>query len=135
MENNYIALCPEDNNTLKKEAIYVMNEFNKKDILIKYKGDDKLTKIIFGGEENLVDINYYDDDLTKKMFVFEGLSFTLTDKKKYSYPKKKEDLKCGMVLEYFNNNKWCNEKINNVDADYDKKYKLLMKYEKLRVVV
>ena len=44
-----------------------------------------------------------------------------------------EELKNGMIIEYFNNNKWNELPVNNLDTQYDKMFKLLMKYDKLRI--
>jgi len=131
-EKNYLGICSEDNDTLRREAIFMMNEFSKDDIFVKYKGEDNLSKIVFDGNEIPVDIKYYDND-NKKSFIHEGVSFTLTDRKTYFFPKRKEDLKVGMLLEYFNNNKWHSKQVSNVELEYEKMYKLLMKYEKIRV--
>lgn len=133
-EKNYIGICPEDNDTLRKEAVFMMNEFSKNDIIVKYKGDDVLSKIVFDGNEVPVDITYYDNTL-KKSYIHEGVSFTLTDRKKYFFPKQKEDLRSGMIIEYFNNNKWTSKQVTNLDMEYEKMYKLLMKYEKIRVQI
>ena len=132
-EKNYIAICPNDNDTLRSEAIFMMNEFNKNDIIVKYKGEDTLSKIVFDGNEIPVEVQYYDNNENKKTYIYEGTSFTLTDKKRYFFPKKKEDLKSGMLIEYFNNNKWHVKQVSNIDIEYERMYKLLMKYEKLRV--
>ena len=95
-----------------------MNEFNKSDIIVKYKGEDTLSKIVFDGNEISVEVQYYDGNEGKKTYIHEGVSFTLTDKKKYFFPKKKEDLKTGMIVEYFNNNKWHSKKVSDVEKEY-----------------
>ena len=133
-EKNYLGICAEDNDTLRKEAIFMMNEFSKDDIIVKYKGDDTLSKIVFDGNEIPIDITYYDNS-SKKSYIHEGISFTLTDRKKYFFPKQKEDLKSGMIIEYFNNNRWSSKQVTNLELEYDKMYKLLMKYEKIRVQI
>jgi len=132
-ERNYLAVCSEDNDKLRKEAIFLMNQFGKTEIIVKYKGQNYLNKITFDGNEFPMDINYYDSNLEKKTYMHEGVSFTLTERKRYFFPKRKEDLKDGMIVEYLNNNMWYKKEINNLDLEYEKMYKLLMKYEKLRV--
>ena len=134
-EKNYLAICPDNNDVLRNEAIFMMNEFNKDSIVVKYKGDEELSRIIFDGNEISVEVNYYDNNENKKTYIHEGVSFTLNDKKRYFFPKRKEDLKIGMIVEYFNNNKWCSRQVNNIDSEYDKMYALLIKYDKLRVAV
>ena len=132
-EKNYLALCPNNNDVLRQESIYIMNEFNKDEIIIKYKGDNLLSKIIFDGNEIPLEVIYYDNNEKKKNYIHEGISFTLNEKKRYFFPKKKDDLKSGMLVEYFNNNKWHSKQVSNIDIEYERMYKLLMKYEKIRV--
>lgn len=132
-EKNYLAICSEDNDKLRQEAIFMMNQFGKNEIIIKYRGDSVLSKINYDGNEIPLEINYYDNNLNKKTYIHEGVSFTLSEKKRYFFPKMKEDLKPGMLIEYFNNNAWSQKKVTNLDSEYDKMYKLLMKYEKIRV--
>jgi len=134
-EKNYLAICSEDNDVLRSESIYMMNEFNKDEIIVKYRGDVMLSKIIFDGNEVPVEVNYYDNNESKKTYIHEGISFTLNEKKRYFFPKKKSDLKSGMMVEYFNNNKWSPKMVNNIDIEYDRMYSLLMKYEKVRICV
>ena len=55
------------------------------------------------------------------------------ENKEFFFPRKKEELKNGMIIEYFNNNKWNELPVNNLDTQYDKMFKLLMKYDKLRI--
>jgi hypothetical protein len=43
------------------------------------------------------------------------------------------DLKVGMVVEYMNNNKWHEKMVQNPQDEWEKLYKLLIKYDKLRV--
>ena len=38
-----------------------------------------------------------------------------------------------MLVEYLNEDRWIPKTINNVDLEYEKMYKLLMKYQKMRV--
>lgn len=132
-EKNYLAISSEDNDKLREEAIFIMSQFNKNEIFIKYKGEVQMSKIIYDGSELPVEVNYYDNNETKKTYLHEGISFTLTEKKRYYFPKIKEDIKPGMIIEYFNNNMWQEKQVNNLDNEYERMYKLLMKYEKIRV--
>jgi len=132
-EKNYLAICSEDNDKLRQESIFMMNQFHKNDIFVKYRGHDILTKINFKGDEYPIEVNYYDSNENNKVFIHDGVSFTLNEKKRYIFPKTKEDLKEGMIVEYFNNNNWYQKIVTNLDIEYDKMYKLLMKYEKIRV--
>ena len=132
-EKNYIAVTYENNDKLREESIFILNKFNKDHIYVKYKGETNLTKINFDGTECPINVNYYDQNFDRKSYIYEGISFTLNEKRRHFFPKKKEELKQGMLIEYFNNNIWSQKKVVNLDSEYEKMYKLLMKYEKIRV--
>ena len=46
---------------------------------------------------------------------------------------KKEDFKVGMIVEYLNNKNWIKREVKNIDVEYEDLYKLLIKYDKIRV--
>jgi hypothetical protein len=75
----------------------------------------------------------YDSNINNKTYIYNGLSFTFNDKKRYHFLNYKDELKNGMIVEFFNNDKWIERKIVNIDIEYEKMYKLLIKYNKLRV--
>ena len=132
-EKYYIAFTPENNQVLEKEANLLINQFRFNEIILKYKGDKILTRMLWNGEKFPMEVKYYDNSMDKRVFIHEGITFTLTEQKRYYFPKKKEHLKEGMVVEYFNNNMWSQRIITDLDSEYEKMYKLLMKYEKIRV--
>ena len=47
--------------------------------------------------------------------------------------KKKEDFKVGMIVEYFNNNQWNEKLVENPNEEWNNMYKLMLKYNKLRI--
>ena len=132
-EKSYIAITPEDNERFKEEIFMVINQFRKSEVILKWKGDSLLTKMTSEGLEYPMEVNFYDNNLDKKIYIHEGISFSLNEKKRYFFPAKKEDLRTGMIIEYFNNNKWSQKEISDLDNEYERMYKLLMKYEKLRI--
>lgn len=132
-EKSYIAITPEDNERFKKEIFMIMNQFRKSEVILKWKNDLLLTKMTAEGLEYPMEVNFYDNNLDKKIYIHEGISFSLNEKKRYFFPSKKEDLREGMIVEYFNNNKWTQKEIFDLDNEYEKMYKLLMKYEKMRI--
>jgi hypothetical protein len=134
-EKNYLAFNLSDNDKIRKDAILLIKEFYMNEIIVKYKNNDLLTKIKYDGSEVPVDIVYYDNDLDRKKYIYETLTFCLYEKKRYFFPKKKEDFKQGMILEYCNNNKWYTKEIVNLESEYDKMYKILSKHEKIRIPV
>jgi hypothetical protein len=40
-----------------------------------------------------------------------------------------------MIVEYYNNNIWNQKTINDLDSEYDKLYRLMIQYEKLRILI
>lgn len=132
----YIGLTNVDNDKLREEAIFIMEQFYMNEIYIKYKNSDNITKINKNGEEFMNIINYYDNDYSKKIFMYEGISFTLNEQKRFAIPRSKSDLKNGMIVEYLNNdNIWKERIINDINSEYDRTYRLMMKYEKIRIPI
>ncbi len=132
-EKSFLAFTDDNNDDLRFDAIYLMDMFEQDSIIVKYRGEDFANKIFEDGSEKSLTLIIYDSESKDRTYLYNGLSFTFVENKKYIFPKKKEDLKIGMVVEYFNNNKWNSKKIINLDVEWEKMLKLLTKYEKLRV--
>lgn len=132
-EKSFLAFTDDNNDDLRFDAIYLMDMFEQDSVIVKYRGEIFANKVMSDGSEKNLSLITYDSEMKDRSYLYNGLSFTFLENKKYFFPKKKEDLKSGMVVEYFNNNKWTQKTINNLDLEYDKMYKLLIKYEKLRV--
>jgi hypothetical protein len=113
--------------------MFIRETFKLQSIVIKVKGQEQPKVVKSDGTENNLIITNYDSQLEKKTYIYQGISFTLTEKKRYFFPKNKDDFKSGMIIEYFNNNKWHSKIVQNIDSEFDKMYKLLIKYEKIRV--
>ncbi len=132
---NILAITSDDNNTIRKNTINIIQEFNLEGIYVKYNDQKVLTFIDTLGKEYINDIKFYDNDINKKQYIFEGVSFTINKIDRYYFPKTKNDLKNGLVVEIYNNNNWIERDIYNIDIEYDRMYKLLMKYEKVRIKI
>lgn len=122
-----------DNDNLRQDTLFLLNRFNKESAIIKYLGESVIRKIFKDGSEVQVDLTMYSTDFDKISYLYNGYSFSFTEKKRYFFPTKKEEIKIGMIVEFFNNNKWVEKKVSNPELEYDKLYKLLMKYNKLRI--
>jgi hypothetical protein len=132
-EKSYVAITSDDNDRLRSDAIYLMDEFSQSSVIVKYINETGAKKILSNGSEVPLGIAIYDSEMKNKTYIYNGVSFSFIEQKRYYFPKEKKDLKSGMVVEYFNNNKWTARQVVNVDDEYDKMYRLLMKYEKLRI--
>ena len=68
-------------------------------------------------------------------YIYKGLSFSFIESKRYYIPSNKEDLRVGMVVEFFSNNKWNEKIVENSLEEWNDLYKLMLKYNKLRVLL
>ena len=132
-EKAFIAITGDNNDQLRHDAIYLMDEFNQNSVIVKYINETDAKKILTDGSEITMGLSVYDSELKHKTYIYNGISFSFVEQKRYFFPTKKEEIKPGMIVEFFNNNKWTPKQVTNVDIEYEKMYKLLMKYEKLRI--
>lgn len=132
-DNSYFIYSDIDNNKFRRDVIFIMEKTECDFFIIKYKGEISPKKIFSDGSEKLLDVNIYSvsNDIT---YLYEGMSFSFTESKRYWIPKKKEDFRCGMVVEYFNNNRWNEKVVEDPGEEWNKMYNLLLKYNKLRIL-
>lgn len=122
-----------DNDTLRKDILFLLNHFHQESAIIKYKGETSPKKIFKDGSESMLELNMYNTNSEYVSYLYRGLSFSFLDAKRYWIPKVKDDFKVGMVVEYFNNNQWNERVVIDPNSEWDKLYKLLLKYDKIRV--
>ncbi len=132
-DGSYMGYSDVDNNTLRNDVIFLLEKANIKHAIIKYKGESIPKKIFYDGRECLLNINMYNSDHNDVTFLYKGLSFSFTETKRYWIPKKREDFRVGMIVEYMNNNIWIEKLVENPNEEWDKMYRLLLKYNKIRV--
>jgi hypothetical protein len=77
----------------------------------------------------------YNTDSDNISYLHNGVSFSFVEQVRYWKPNKLEDFKVGMIVEYLNNNKWFEKKIENPVDEWNRMFKLLSKYDKLRVAL
>jgi hypothetical protein len=133
-ENSIMAYSNIDNDELRKDTIFLINHFNQECAIIKYLGENGAKKIYTDGSEKPLGIVMYNTDAENKSYLYNGVSFSFVEQARYWTPKNKEDFKIGMIVEYFNNNKWYQQEVKNPSEEFDGLYKLLIKYDKIRVV-
>lgn len=135
-DKSFIAYNQNNNNTLREDAIFMLENTPQENIVIKYKGDEHLKLINHDGSETLLSVQNYSENKTdSKIFIYNGYYFSLKPEKRWRMIEAKSELKKGMKLEYFNNEKWNEKIIHNLDEEYERMYKLLIKYKKLRMEV
>jgi hypothetical protein len=133
-EDSAMALSSIDNDELRKDLIFLLNQFHQDCGIIKYIGETNAKKVFRDGSEKPMGITLYNTDSENISYLYNGLSFSFVEQVRYWKPTKIEDFRVGMIVEYLNNNKWYQKKVENPKQEWDDMYKLLSKYDKLRVV-
>lgn len=132
-DNSAMGYSDVDNDTLRKDVIFLLNHFHQESAIIKYKGEKTPRRIYRTGAEKLLEVNMYNTDSENVSYLYRGLSFSFVESKRYWIPKSKDDFKAGMIIEYFNNNQWSQKVVENPNDEWERMYKLLLKYDKIRV--
>lgn len=132
-ENSVMAFSNIDNDELRKDLIFLLNHFHQDCGIIKYSGETGAKKIFNDGSEKPLGIALYNTDSDNISYLYNGLSFSFVEQVRYWKPNKLEDFKVGMIVEYLNNNKWYQKKVENPEKDWKDMFMLLSKYDKLRV--
>ena len=122
-----------DNDELRKDLIFLLNHFHQECGIIKYLGETNVRKTFVDGSEKPMGVVIYNTDADNISYLYNGVSFSFVEQVRYWKPTKKEDFRVGMLVEYLNNNKWCERLVENPSDEYEKLYKLLIKYDKVRV--
>ena len=122
-----------NNDELRAGALSILDRLNQEYFIIKYKGEKSPKRLFRNGSENLLEVSMYNPD-NNLSYIYKGLSFSFLEAKRYWIPKKKEDFRVGMVVEFFNNNKWNEKIVENPSEEWERLYKLMLKYNKIRVM-
>lgn len=133
-EESIITYGP-DNDSIRKDTLFILNHFDHDSAIIKYVGESSARRIFKDGSERVLGIIMYNTDSENVSYIYEGVSFSFVEKSRYWSPNKKEDFKVGMIVEYMNNNRWLEKRVENPDSEYEKLYKLLIKHNRVRVPV
>ena len=121
-----------DNDSLRSDIIFLLDKFYVGSAIIKYKGENKPRKISNTGSERILGISKYNENC-ESSYIYKGMSFSFFEEKRYWIPKKKDDFRIGMIVEYFNNNQWTEKLVENPNEEWENMYKLMLKYNKIRV--
>ena len=132
-EDSIIAFGRTDNDELRNDALFLLGHFNEKNAIVKYLGESDAKKVFFNGSEDPMDIVMFNTNESNKSYIHSGISFSFVEKIRYWKPRSQEDLKIGMIVEYQNNNKWYERIVRNPKEEWEKLYKLLIKYDKVRI--
>jgi len=131
---SFLGISSNDSNDeIRLESLNILEFLQIDEAIVKYLDTSDPVRIERSGKETPLAFTVYESDENCKIYIHDGISFSFKEAKRYFSPKKKSDLKRGMVVEYFNNNKWNRKEIVELDEEFDKMYNLLIKYNKLRI--
>jgi hypothetical protein len=134
-EDSIIAFTNLEPGELRLDCQSIMKHFEQDCVIVKYKGQSTASKLFSDGQEKPLGILLYNTDSTNKSYIHDGLSFSFVEQQLYYFPKEQKDFKTGMIIEYFNNNKWIEKRVIEPNSEFEKIYKLLIKYNKIRIPV
>tara|TARA_R110000772_G_scaffold5341_4_gene19176 strand:+ start:1449 stop:2018 length:570 start_codon:yes stop_codon:yes gene_type:complete len=130
---SFLAYKDCDNNELRYDAIELMDNFKQEFVIVKYLNESDAKKILFNGTELLLGVVEYSGDSNHHNFYVEGQGFSFEPRKRYWTPKKVTDFKSGMIVEILNNdNQWIEKEVKDPEVEFERMYKVLSKYNKLR---
>jgi hypothetical protein len=119
------------NNELRYDTIELMDSFNCDSIIVKYYDETTIKKVMKSGAERSIDILPFDG--SESSYYTEGFSFSLKERDEYFIPNKMNDFKEDMLIEIKNDkNIWIAKTVKDVESEWNKMYKLLCKYERVR---
>lgn len=134
VQPSYLAYKDCDNDELRYDAIELMDSMKQEFVIVKYKGETEAKKILFDGRENLLGIVGYNGNENNHNFFVEGVSFSFEPRKRYYKPNGLKDFKEGMIVEILNNDgQWIEKRVKDPEVEYERMYKLLSKYNKIRI--
>jgi hypothetical protein len=133
-EDSVLAWGDFDNDEMRQDLLFLLQHFSQDCGFIKYTGETDVRKVYRDGSERNMATTLYNADEDNVSYLLNGLSFSFVERVRYWKPKKLEDFKVGMIVEYMNGNKWYQKKVENPNKEWNDMFMLLVKYDKLRVV-
>lgn len=117
---------------LRRDCLWLLEKYNQNCAVIKYKTDSFTKKIFKDGREKGLKNIEFNPDIASMSYFYNGLSFSFAETKNYSFLSNKEQLRVGMIVEYFNGLEWKEKLVENIDTEWVNSYNLLSKYKKIR---
>lgn len=117
---------------IRKDLLYLLAKYNLPSGVVKYFEENLPKKVLKNGEEVQLNIVEWSADNNIINYFYNGIRFSFKEMKRYSMIKNLSDIKKGMTVEYLNNDIWVSRVVENVNEEWDRMYKLLVKYNKLR---
>jgi hypothetical protein len=132
-EDSVMVFGKGDNDQMRADTIQLLNIFHEDCAIIKYVGETGAKKLYTDGSEKPLGIVMFNTDSDNMSYLHDGTSFSFVETVRYWKPTKQEDFKKGMIVEYLNKDKWYKKEVENPLDEWNKLWKLLIKYDKVRV--
>lgn len=132
-EDSALAFSNCDNDGLRSDLLFLLNHFSQQSGIIKYSGEGGSKKVFADGSEKELGTVLYNTDAQNISYLYNGTSFSFVEQQRYWIPKEQSDFKSGMIVEYLQNKAWIQKEVGNPEAEFRDMYKLLIKYNKIRI--
>lgn len=135
LEDSVLAYKDCSNEELKEEATFMLKTFKEDSCIIKYKGKKNPNKLDYIGKESDLSEAFFNQESPNKSYLYNGVFFSFNEVKSYKIIESKEELKNGIIVEYFDNKNWKQKIINNKESEWEDFFKLMVKYNKVRIAI
>ncbi len=133
--DSILAWTINKNQETKRESLDIIRHFDHNCVIFKEIGKTEAKKIFRNGSERPLRVIMYNTDPKNHSFICEGVSFSFVEKSIYKFPKNRDEFKNGMIVECYSNSGWIKKTILNAELEYNNIYRLLSKYNKVRITV
>jgi len=131
-DNNIV----EHNTDMKYDAIELLDVFKQEKCIIKYWNESYAKEFLYDGIEKPLCVIPYTGEETDYNMIIEDVGFSFSPKKMYKLVESKSDLLKYSIVEIQNNQgEWIEKKIIDLDVEYERLYKVMLKYKKVRVAL
>jgi hypothetical protein len=135
LEDSILAYKECSNEELKDEAIFMLKTFKEESCIVKYKGNKNSNKLYNNRKESELTEAFFNTESANKSYLYNGMFFSYNEVKSYKIIETKEELKNGIIVEFFDNKNWKQKIVNDKDLEWEHFYKLMVKYKKVRIAI
>lgn len=121
-----------DNNSLRKDSIHLMEHFGVDKIFLKYKEEFDPKILENNGNELECSIKKWGE--SNYNWTFNGQSFSISLSHRWIKPNKMEDFKVGSIVECLSSGKWIRRKVEDPKKEWEDIYKLMVQWNKVRIL-
>lgn len=135
LEDSVLAYKECSNEELKEEAIFMLKTFKEDSCIIKYKGEKSANKLNSNKKESQLSEAFFNKESSNKSYLYDGMFFSFNELASYKIIESKEELKNGLIVEFFDNKSWKQKVVNNKESEWEDFFKLMVKYKKVRTII